>query len=569
MSQRRRRWPARLALVTTMAVGGCYRGSPDAEAFDPGADDDGRDPDGEPTPPSQPLCSGNDAHAVPGPRLLRRLTAAEYETSVRHALQLGEEAWTGPTLPPDPAASTGYPNDADRLRVGEAQAVAFEDNAVAIATLVSGPAHLGALLPCATEGTDACAAEFLDGPGRRLFRRSLSDDERARYLALLDEVVDEGGQFEDWVRWTVQTQLQSPHFLYRSELGDPTEPGDGWFELTGPEIATLLAFTLTGAPADDALMDEAEAGGLDTPDAILAAATALAFDDDGAPRPALRQRLQLFHRQWLGLSTLANLQKDPDLYPGFDDAVKASMVAEIEAFVDDVVFEQRGDVADLLTTNRSQFDATLADYYGHGDDTGPTIKPDGWGVGLLSLGGVLATHATYLATSPTQRGKLVRGRLLCLELPPPPPDVGDLPPVDAAQTTRQRYEEHVSNPSCAGCHIQVDPIGFGLEGIDAAGRYRSTDNGYPLDLTGLVYDLDGEQVDFEGATQLAEVLADAEKPALCMTAHMATFALGLPPEQTECIVDGPAESLAAGDTGIVDAYVAFSTTPHFRRRQNR
>ncbi|MEM9462472.1 MAG: DUF1592 domain-containing protein [Myxococcota bacterium] len=562
-----------------MCVGtaACYDG-PGRESFgpDPGADDGedgsadegGNDGGDEPIPPSQPLCSG-DAHDVPGPRLLRRLTVAEYELSVRHALALDEASWGGPTLSPDPAASTGYTNDAERLRVGEAHAAALETNAIQLANLVSTPERLATLLPCANEGGLGCAEQLLDGPARRLFRRTLRDEERARYLALLDEVEAQGGQFEDWVQWTVQTLLQSPHFVYRSELGEASEQDEGWYDLSGPEVATLLAFALTGAPPDDALLDRAEAGELDTPEAIAAVAAELAFDASGSARPKLRQRLQEFHRQWLGLSTLPNLQKDPERYPGFSDEVKASMAAEIEAFVDDVVFGEQGDVTTLLTADHSHVDATLAAYYGYGDGAGATAKPPGWGVGLLSLGGVMATHSTYLATSPTQRGKLVRSRLLCTELPPPPPDVGELPPPEATQTTRQRYEEHVADPSCAGCHTFIDPIGFGLEGLDASGRHRSAENGFALDLSGLVENLDGETVTFEGATELAEALAGAETPALCMSAHMATFALGLSPEQTECIVGGPAAALAAGDMGIAQTYVAFAETPHFWRRQNR
>jgi len=565
MSMQRRPWMIGLALVTCVGTGACYRGS---EAGGLDGDGDGGGPD-EPTPPSEPLCSGEDTEDVPGPRLLRRLTADEYEGSVRFALQLDDASWSGPMLPPDPASGTGYTNDAERLRVGEAFAAALETSAEEIATVVSTPEHLAVMLPCATEGGLGCAEQFLDVQARRLFRRTLDDAERARYLALLEDVDAGGGSFDEWVKWTAQTLLQSPHFVYRSELGDPSGQDDGWYDLRGPEVATLLAFVLTGAPPDDALLDRAEAGELGSPEAIAAVAAELAFDADGSPRPALRQRLQEFHSQWLELSTLPNAERDPGLYPGFNEQVKASMVAEFEAFVDAVVFEQRGDVVDLLTYDRSQVDATLADYYGYGDGSGETVKPEGWGVGLLSLGGVMAAHSTYLATSPTQRGMLVRSRLLCTDLPPPPAEVGELPPPEAADTTRQRYEEHVSNPACSSCHLAVDPIGFGLEGLDAAGRQRTSENGVTLDLQGMVKSLDGEDVAFEGATELAEVLADAETPARCMTAHMATFALGMPPEDTECVVGSPAAALAAGDMGIMDAYVAITSTPHAWRRQNR
>lgn len=570
-------WSATRLLLGSLALSACSSGYTHGDAYDPEDDpaaeeDDADPPPAEPPgPASEPLC-GDDARDVPGPRLLRRLTTEEFEVSVRQALGLDALAWAGPTLPPDPAAETGFTNDAERLRVTESFAIALEQNAAEVGALVGEPERLAALLPCAAPGgssDDACADDFLDLYGRRLLRRSLSDAERDRYHDLRADIVAGGEDFGSWVRWTTQTLLQSPNFIYRVELGDRPDDAEGWYDLRPTEVATLLAFTFTGAPPDDALLDDAESGGLDTPEQIAQTAAALARGTDGLPRAGLRERLQTFHRQWLGLSTLTNVQKDPERYPGFTEDVKASMLAEADAFIDRVVLEQGGGVAELLTAGDTELDATLAAYYGFGDGTGLTARPAGWGVGLLSLGAVQATHSTFRATSPTQRGKLVRSRLLCTEPPAPPANVGDLPPIEDTQTTRQRYEAHVSDPSCTGCHLMLDPIGFGLEGIDASGRFRDQENGAPLDLTGSIMGLDGESVDFEGPQELAEALAGAEDPALCLSAQLATFALGLPPEETECIVDTPAELLASGERGIVDVYVEMASVPHFWRRQNR
>jgi hypothetical protein len=50
---------------------------------------------------------------------------------------------------------------------------------------------------------------------------------------------------------------------------------------------------------------------------------------------------------------------------------------------------------------------------------------------------------------------------------------------------RQRTELHRTNPVCANCHKVLDPIGFGLENFDAAGRWRDRDsNGNPIDAAG-------------------------------------------------------------------------------------
>lgn len=525
-----------------------------------GGPEDDDDDDGPAAADCEPGASN-----VAGPRLLRRLTTDELSASVRAVFGLDEVAWSGPALPPDPAAGSGYTNDADRLRVTEAFAVALETTAQEIATAVRDPARLATLLPCATAGGVDCARTFITTQGAALYRRPLTDEEIGRYLDLYDEVAADEG-FDGFVYWATVTLLQSPHFIYRSELGEPD--AEGGYTLSPYEVATAVAYTFGGTPPDEALLQLAAAGGLQSSQDVLDAVRAFALDADGKPLPQLRDRLHVFHRQWLGLSGLANAEKDPTLYPGFDGAVKAGMQAELDAFVEQVLFEDGGGASELLTADHSELDAALASYYGFGQAGTASPKPETWGTGVLSLGGVLASHSTYLATSPTQRGFMVRGKFLCTTPPPPPPGVGDLPEPGTTDTTRERYEMHVSSPSCAGCHVLMDPIGFGFESLDASGRYRSDENGFPIDDSGTVVGLGTtEDIPFVGPVELAEALAAAPVVSECVTAQMASFAFGMSTESTECIVDGPAEQMANGEIGMVEAFVAFAGTEHFLHRR--
>jgi Protein of unknown function (DUF1588)/Protein of unknown function (DUF1585) len=87
----------------------------------------------------------------------------------------------------------------------------------------------------------------------------------------------------------------------------------------------------------------------------------------------------------------------------------------------------------------------------------------------------LALTAKPDETSPTGRGLFVREQFLCQHVPDPPPGVNtNLPAVtaDNPQTNRDRMSAHATNPSCAGCHTLVDPIGFGFEKFDAVGARR-------------------------------------------------------------------------------------------------
>src|SRR5205823_11207851 len=94
--------------------------------------------------------------------------------------------------------------------------------------------------------------------------------------------------------------------------------------------------------------------------------------------------------------------------------------------------------------------------------------------GLFTRAAFLSNGAKAGDTSPTGRGKFVRERLLCQTIAPPPPGVPtDAPPSTGGTCKVDRYAAHRANPSCAGCHSQMDPVGFGLENFDRFGRWRS------------------------------------------------------------------------------------------------
>lgn len=510
---------------------------------------------GDAEPPPEPdgprnLCAGGEAD-VAGPRLLRRLTGAELTSSLRAAFGLTPEEWAGPAVPADAAAANGFTNNVDRLIVDEAYARGLLVTAEAVADAVVDPAVLPRVLPCAGQGGEACARTYLDTVARRLYRRPLTDAETARYLALHDRITAES-DFATWVRWATVALVESPHFVYRSELGEPE--GDG-YRLTPFEVASALAYELTGGPPSDALLDRAAAGDLATPEQIAAAAREL------AATPAFRAVFHRFADQWLGLSTLSNLVKAA---PDFTPEVRAAMRTEIDAYLDEVVLDGGGTVADLLTSPRTVVDPVLAGFYGW-PASGAVDRPEGWGVGLLAQGSLLAIAASNEHTSPTQRGLLVRERLLCTDMPPPPPVVGDIPAPTGNETTRDRYEVHSENPACSGCHLLMDPIGFAFEHLDATGRHRATEGVFPIDDTGSIEGLDAP-IAVTGPTELASALAARPEPATCMAAYMASHAYGLDHHDTACLVTSPAARLAAGEISIAELYVELASTPHFTRR---
>jgi hypothetical protein len=264
------------------------------------------------------------------------------------------------------------------------------------------------------------------------------------------------------------------------------EPAGGRYQLTPHEIASALSFTFTGGPPSAELTQLAAAGKLSTADQVEAAARTLVYDAQGKLLPSFRAVVLAFADQWLGLSPLANIKKDPLAFPDFNESVQDSLAEETRRFLTAVIADDRGKPADLLTASYTFIDGNLARFYGFGQAAPGTFskvaRPAGWGVGLLAQGALLAIEAGSLSTSPTKRGHLVRTRFLCDDVPPPPPVVAELPEPTDAETTRQRYEAlHAVNQDCRACHRLMDPIGFALEHLDAVGRYRAREGRFDID----------------------------------------------------------------------------------------
>ncbi len=507
------------------------------------------------------ICDVGAADAA-GPKLLRRLTTPEWEASVRENLSLTAAVWIGSTLPPDAAGKNGFTNSAERLVVNDTYAERMFESSKAIGVLIAAEPRLSSLLPCAAAANEACARTWLETIGRRIYRRPLTDPEKQRYLALYARVVPRLG-FPKWVQWATTAALQSPHVLYRSELGGVSSQ-----KLTADEIATALSFTFVGGPPDEALLRLAAEGKLQTREQVQAAARGLVFDAEGKVKPRAREMLLGFERQWMNLSKLEVLSKRADKYPLWNDTIRSAMRFEIEAFFTHVVADKKGTVSQLLTSPVTFVDANLATYYGFAapaaGNTAPTQRPVEFGVGLLAQGAFLAIRANSEASSPTQRGHFVRSHLLCVDPPPPPANIGSLPPPTATNTTRERYETGHAAKGCAGCHKGFDPIGFALEGFDSGGRYRTHENGFPIN-DAAVLSLDGKQFAFKGPGELAAFVAKDPRSSECVAAYLSSYAFGLDHHDTPCLSSSATKALVEGGS-IVEYFVALAGTSHFLER---
>src|SRR3954451_2966330 len=104
--------------------------------------------------------------------------------------------------------------------------------------------------------------------------------------------------------------------------------------------------------------------------------------------------------------------------------------------------------------------------------------------GVLTQASLMTAFGSPASSSPIKRGKLVRVRMLCQDLPDPPANVPPPPEPKQGVSTRERFAMHTNNPACSGCHNLIDGLGFGLEHYDGVGAFRTVDQGVAVDSSG-------------------------------------------------------------------------------------
>ena len=511
-------------------------------------------------------CDGSTSVACDGParggRLLRRLSRAEYDATIQDLFGI-PSTW-GASFGADTVVN-GFDNNASALVVSPLLADQIRTAAEEIAAAAFG--NPTTVVPCdpAAMGEAACAALFIDTFGKRAFRRPLDDADRARYKALFDAVAPEDG-FDEAAKTVVIAMLQSPHFLYRTELGGAAK--DGVVALTPHEIASELSYLFWGRMPDAELFEKADSGALASPDEIAAQAVRLLSD------PRSDAVLDRFVEQWLLVTNVVNVPKDDNVYPGFTAEIRAAMREETRALFRAVARGETPTLPALLSADRTFVSPALATYYGVDGTPAPggllEVSLAGTErLGILTQGSVLATHAHPADSSPIHRGKLVRTRILCQELPPPPAGFNvQPPPLDPTLTTRERYVQHSSEEPCTSCHRLIDPIGFGFERFDGTGRFRTTEAGKPIDVTGEIFATPSTNGAFDGTTGLVSKLSESPDTAACFSLQWMRFAYALNEgPETTCLSREVSDGFAAGGQRIDELLLGLVKTRHFVERE--
>jgi hypothetical protein len=511
------RFGSRAAALALLALAGCQGliGDPAVRAgFDaqtPAQDAAQPAPRDGASPPAPPRFE-------PGALTLPRLTGTQYRNAIVDLFGLGLPAVE---LEPDTNPFL-FTSIGASLSTVSARGVEGWDRAARALTgaIFADAPRRAALTGCTPDGTDACARSFLQRFMRRAWRRPIAPAELDRYVSLARATTTPG---EPWsgLRYATAGVLQSPHFVYRVELG---EENAGRRKYTAHEMASRLAFTLWDTLPDDALLAAADDGSLAREDGVRAQAERLLRS------PRARAGVRAFFTQYLGLSALDHLSRDAAQFPQMTSTLGEAMRREVELLVEDAVFTQDNDIRELFSARQTFVNPELARLYGIEYPAGaegfvrvalPEASQRG---GLLTTGAVLAITSHQNSTSPTARGRFISDRLRCEPVPDPPGNVQfDLAQPDggARLTLRQRLERHRSNPACAACHLITDPLGLGFENFDAIGALRTVEEGLPVDANG---EINGQP--FFGARALGERIARDPRVTRCMIRQLYRYAQG-------------------------------------------
>lgn len=335
---------------------------------------------------------------------------------------------------------------------------------------------------------------FIASFAERAFRRPLDTDTRQLYV----ERPFANTLPESAVKRAVILILKSPRFLY-PELGH--EPDDF-------TVAARLALGLWDSLPDQNLLDAAKSGQLHTPEQVENQAQRMVAD------PRAKAKLNGFFQHWLRLDAESDLRKNPESFPGFDAALVADSRRSLELFVDRVVWSGTSDYRELLGADYLLLNARLARFYGVSGPAGEefqSVKFDpAQRAGILTHPYVLARLAHHDSTAPILRGVFLTRNVLGGILKPPPQAISfENHTFDPKLNMRERVSEMTRNASCMTCHETINPLGFSLENYDAAGRFRLTEDGRPINAEADFQTLEGESMRLRGPRDVAKLAVES------------------------------------------------------------
>jgi hypothetical protein len=464
--------------------------------------------------------------------VLRRLTQVQYNNTVRDLLK--DATNPAAAFPPEDYVN-GFKNQYEALSMSPLLTEAY---AAAAERLAAGAFRRGdsrGLIGCtpASDSYSTCRTRFIETFGRKAFRRPLEREEFQRY----EEIFRMQPSFLGGAQAVIETMLQSPSLVFWLD----ETPNPKWKPYA---TASRLSFFLWNTTPDEALLESAANGELDTAEGVERVARRM------LDNPKAREGASEFIAEWLRFDRVMIAARERRYFPLFSTELAKAMTEETRRFVSDLIWNDRN-FMQVFTASYSFVNSDLAAVYKvkapARDFDRVEFANDTGRAGILGQASFLTLTSKPDDTAPTGRGLFIREQFLCQQVPPPPPGVDtNLPPVEEARpvTNRERLAAHTTNKMCVGCHNLIDPIGFGFEKYDAIGMRRENHKllfyppgasvaarraepkevDLPIDTKGFVAGLKDSQ--FTSPRELGELLARTPECQECVVKQLFRYMAG-------------------------------------------
>jgi hypothetical protein len=451
---------------------------------------------------------------------IHRLTNDEYDNTVQDLLFT--TATPATAFDPSPAGESGFSNDSNALIISDDLIASYytAGEALAKAVIASKSQTGGAYSQIVTcTPSTACAHATVTNLATRAYRRPVTPAEVTTLMGVYSNDTD----FDTGLQDVINAILVNPKFIFVYTTDPQSQVAGATFAIDDYAIAARLSYALWQTMPDDQLFQLAQAGKLSDP-ATLQAQVARMLKDT-----RVLHMLKSLRNDWAGLLTLA----DPNgTLVGLSDDTRAAMVGEVDAFLQDLVTNDRS-FLNVLTGNYAFVNQTMATYYGVPfTGTDPTayvqVSLPADRTGLVTTPGILTATAGDVAyTHPVHRGHWVTQKITCTPPSPPPQNTNETfsNPSTSGESPREALAQHTSNPACAGCHVAMDALGLGLENYDMFGKWRTTYPNVPgtIDASGTLPPPSGKA--FTDALSMYAELAVDDGTRACLAQQVMAYAL--------------------------------------------
>ncbi|MDB4982504.1 MAG: Planctomycete cytochrome, partial [Myxococcales bacterium] len=478
-----------------------------------------------------------------GGAYVRRLTRWEYANTITDLFKVAAPTGLPDLLPADIRAN-GFSNDFAGQLVSLEHVTAYSGAADAVgASLSKSATWLAPFATCAatTQGTTAlCRDQIVRALGLHLFRRPATDAEVMTFGGLFDAAVAAGMTTAPAAAVVVvRGMLQTPQFLYRLER-QSAAPGAPARALDNFEIATRLSYFLWSSAPDDALLAAAQAGDLTSPDKLRAQVTRMLSG------PHARDVIQRYFREWLSLDDL----DDANRGAAFTPQLSADMKQETLDVVGADLWDARHPLLSMFTSKSTIVSPALAKHYGlpapgAGGRVSTATAPGR--TGILTHASVLTVNGDADA-SIVLRGLYVMRKVLCGDVPAPPPGATSVVLAPATASQRVKSDARLAMQPCQSCHSQFDPLAYAFEPFDNIGALQTKDvNNNAVKADGWIPG--AAKVPYTTTDEYMTALVQDPRVGACMAQHVAQFAWGRALQTTDsCLLEDVQGRLGAPET---------------------